>query len=411
MRIDRCFNIADFRKAAQQRLPAPLFNFIDGGADDEVTLRGSTSIFDACQLVPTALSDVSKIDLSTTVFGKKIDWPVIMAPTGTNRLFHHDGERAVAKVAAEMGTIYSLSTMSTVSIEEIAGLTTGPKCFQVYIHRDRGMTREFVERVKAAKYDALCLTIDTLVAGNRERDKHTGMVVPPKLTLQSMISFATHWRWAYDYITHDPFKLSNITGYEPLTGGKLNTIIDYVNAQFDPSITWADAEELIKQWDGPFAFKGILTAEDAKRAVDIGATAIMVSTHGGRQLDGVASPFEVLGEIADAVGDKADIILDGGVRRGNHVIKALAMGADACSIGRGYLYPLAAGGEPGVRRAMTLLRQEIERSMVLLGESRVADLDRSRLRRAGIGGLDREAGALRLNDDARGQTGGPRQVA
>ena len=192
MRIDRCFNIADFRKAAQQRLPAPLFNFIDGGADDEVTLRGSTSIFDACQLVPTALSDVSKIDLSTTVFGKKIDWLVIMAPTGTNRLFHHDGERAVAKVAAEMGTIYSLSTMSTVSIEEIAGLTTGPKCFQVYIHRDRGMTREFVERVKASKYDALCLTIDTLVAGNRERDKHTGMVVPPKLTLQSMILSLIH---------------------------------------------------------------------------------------------------------------------------------------------------------------------------------------------------------------------------
>jgi L-lactate dehydrogenase (cytochrome) len=408
MTIDRCFNIADFRKAAKRRLPSPLFNFIDGGADDEVTLRGSTSIFDDCQLVPTALSDVSTIDLTTTVFGKKIDWPVIMAPTGTNRLFHHEGERAVAKVAAEMGTIYSLSTMGTVSIEEIGALTTGPKCFQVYIHRDRGMTREFVGRAKAAKYDALCLTIDTLVAGNRERDKHTGMVVPPKLTLASMISFASHWRWAYDYATHDPFKLANITGYEPLTDGKLHTIIDYVNAQFDPSITWADAEELIKQWDGPFAFKGILTAEDARRAVDIGATAIMVSTHGGRQLDGVPSPFEVLGEIADAVGDKADIILDGGVRRGSHVIKALAMGADACSIGRGYLYPLAAGGEPAVRRAMSLLRQEIERSMVLLGETDVSKLDRSRLRRAGIGRLHEGVAAPGLGGT---EPTAPRQVA
>jgi L-lactate dehydrogenase (cytochrome) len=395
MRVERCFNIEDFRAAARRRLPAPLFHFIDGGADDEVTLRGSTSIFDECQLVPTALSDVSSIDLSTTVFGKKIDWPVIMAPTGTNRLFHHEGERAVAKVAAETGTFYSLSTMSTVSIEEIGALTAAPKCFQVYIHRDRGMTREFV---------------DTLVAGNRERDKHTGMVVPPKLTLASMVSFALHWRWAYDYLTHDPFKLSNITGYEPLTGGKLNTIIDYVNSQFDPSITWADAEELIRHWDGPFAFKGILTAEDARRAVDIGATAIMVSTHGGRQLDGVASPFEVLAEIADAVGDRADIILDGGVRRGNHVIKALSMGADACSIGRGYLYPLAAGGEHAVRRAMMLLRSEIERSMVLLGASRVSDLDRSRLRRPGIGGLDAAATPVSGDNAARPETG-PRQVA
>lgn len=410
MRIERCFNLEDFRAAAKRRLPAPLFHFIDGGADDEVTLRGSTSIFDNCQLVPTALSDVSSIDLSTTVFGKKIDWPVIMAPTGTNRLFHHDGERAVAKVAAEMGTFYSLSTMSTVSIEEVGALTDGPKCFQVYIHRDRGMTRDFVERVKAANFDALCLTIDTLVAGNRERDKHTGMLVPPKLTLASMASFALHWRWTYDYLTHDPFKLANITGQEPLRSGKLNTIIDYVNSQFDPSITWTDAEELIRHWDGPFAFKGILTPEDARRAVDIGATAIMVSTHGGRQLDGVASPFEVLGEIVDAVGDMADIILDGGVRRGSHVLKALSMGADACSIGRGYLYPLAAGGETAVRRALMLLRSEIERSMVLLGASRVAELDRSRLRPPGISNLD-AAFQLARNEQRTPTDGGARQVA
>ena len=411
MGIERCFSIADFRAAAKSRLPSPLFHFIDGGADDEVTLRRSTEIFDQCQLVPNALSDVSQLDLSAKVFGKRVDWPVIMAPTGTNRLFHHEGERAVARAAASSGTLYSLSTMSTVSIEEIGRLTTGPKCFQVYIHRDRGMTREFVERAKGAGFDALCLTTDTLVAGNRERDKRTGMVVPPKLTLESLMSFALHWRWAYDYLTHDKFELANITGAEPLTGGKLNTIIDYVNSQFDPSITWADAEELIKHWNGPFAFKGILTAAEARRAVDIGATALMISTHGGRQLDGVASPFEVIAEIRDAVGDDIDIILDGGVRRGSHAVKAIAMGADVVSIGRSYLYPLAAGGEAGVTRALGLLRAEIERTMILMGCSRIADLDRSRLRAPGIGGLVGEVAPEGRGRSAGAQDQGPRRVA
>ncbi len=384
MSIDRCYNLDDFRRLARRRLPSPLFHFMDGGADDEVTLRRSSSAFDDCQLVPSMLADVGTLDLSTRVLGETIDWPVIIAPTGVNRLFHHDGERAVARAAAQAGTIYSLSTMSNVSIEEIGGLTEGPKCFQVYVHRDRGLSHEFIERCRAAKFSSLCLTVDTLVAGNRERDHRTGMVMPPKLTLASLISFALHWRWAWNYLTHDAPELANLANNKRAGNDKLISVIDYVNSQFDPSITWADAEDLIRLWDGPFAIKGILSADDARRAVDIGATAILVSNHGGRQLDGAPSPFECLADIVDAVGDRADVILDGGIRRGSHVLKALAMGARACSIGRGYLYPLAAGGEAGVSRALGRLRSEIERDMVLMGVDRLAKLDRSRLRLTGL---------------------------
>ena len=395
MSIEQCYNLDDFRELARRRLPSPLFHFMDGGADDEATLRSNISAFDACQLLPSTLADISDLDISTTVLGQKIDWPVFMAPTGINRLFHHEGERAVARAAAKSGTIYSLSTLSNVSIEEIGALTTGPKCFQIYIHRDRGLTREFVQRSKAAGFDSLCLTVDTLVAGNRERDLKTGMIMPPKLTLKSLASFATHWRWAYNYLTSEKFELANLTNNQRAGAEKLISVIDYVNSQFDPSITWADAEELIAQWDGPFAIKGIMTAADAKRAVDIGATALLVSNHGGRQLDGSPSAFECIADIADAVGGRADIILDGGIRRGSHVLKALAMGANACSIGRGYLYPLAAGGEAGVTRALSRLRAEIERDMILMGCDRIAKLDRSRLRAAGLGiqGLGGEATA------------------
>lgn len=384
MSIERCFNLDDFRQLARRRLPEPLFHFMDGGADDETTLRRNISAFDACQLMPNVLAGASAVDTSTTLLGCEIEWPLMLAPTGINRLFHHEGERAVAKAAAKSGIMYSLSTMSNVSIEEIGALTAGPKCFQIYIHRDRGLTREFVERSRAANYDALCLTVDTLVAGNRERDLKTGMVMPPKLTMSSLISFATHWRWAYNYLTSEKFELANLANNKRAGSQKLISVIDYVNSQFDPAIGWADAEEVIKQWNGPFVMKGISTAADARRAAEIGATAIMVSNHGGRQLDGAPSAFECLADIADAVGDDIEIILDGGVRRGSHVLKALAMGAKACSIGRGYLYPLAAGGEAGVTRALQRLRSEVERDMVLMGCDRLDKLDRTCLRTAGL---------------------------
>ncbi|MGI9422556.1 MAG: alpha-hydroxy acid oxidase [Hyphomicrobiaceae bacterium] len=379
MDVTRCHNIGDFRRLAKRRLPAPLFHYIDGGADDEVTLRNNTSTFDTCRLVPDALADLSQMDLSTTVLGQNIDWPVFLSPTGMSRLFHHDGERAAARAAASLGTMYTLSTMSTVSIEDIGALNAAPKCFQIYIHKDRELTFEFVQRARDAKFSALALTVDTLVAGNRERDRVTGMVMPPRLTISSFLSFATHFDWAYRYLTHEKFELANVASRIRSGTDSLTSVIDYVNSQFDRTVTWSDAEQLIAQWNGPFAIKGIMSVGDARRAVDIGATAIMISNHGGRQLDGAAAPFEMLPAIADAVGDQIEIILDGGVRRGSHVLKALAMGARACMIGRGYLYPLAAAGQVGVERALTLLRDEIERNMILMGCASLSQLDRSKV--------------------------------
>ncbi len=402
MAIARCNNIEDFRRLARRRLPAPLFHYIDGGADDEVTLRANTSAFDQCRLIPNALVGFDAPDLKTTVLGQEIEWPVILAPTGMSRLFHHDGERAAARAADNLGTMYSLSTMSTVSIEEIGSLNDGPKCFQVYIHKDRELTYEFVERARAAQFSALALTVDTLVAGNRERDHVTGMVMPPRLTLSSLFSFATHLDWAFNYLTHEKFELSNVASRIRRGTDSLTSVIDYVNSQFDPNVNWADAEKLVARWGGPFAIKGILSVADARRAADIGATAIMVSNHGGRQLDGAVTPFEMLPAIVDAVGDRVEVILDGGVRRGSHVLKAMALGAKACMIGRGYVYPLAAGGQAGVERALSRLRAEIERNMVLLGCASLGDLDRTKvtfgdaMRRGALAGSVEPAAAVRV---------------
>lgn len=379
VRITDCHNTADFRKLAKKRLPAPLFDYIDGGADDESTLRRNTEAFSNVRLIPNALADLSSMDLSTEILGQKIDWPVFCAPTGMSRLFHHEGERAACRAAHAAGTMYSLSTLSTVSIEEVGALTPGPKCFQIYIHKDRELSYDFIQRCKEAKFSALCLTVDTLVAGNRERDLYSGMVMPPKFTLSSLLSFMAHPAWAFNYLTSEKFQLANVAGKVSLGTSKLVSVIDYLNSQFDRSITWKDAEEAINAWGGPFAIKGVMSVEDAKKAVDIGATAIMVSNHGGRQLDGATAPFDQLPAIVDAVGDKIEVILDGGVRRGTHVLKALAMGAKACMVGRGYLWALAAGGQPGVERALSKLRQEVERDMILMGCSSPADLSREKL--------------------------------
>ena len=378
--LGRCLNVEDFRRAAQRRLPAPLYHYIDGGADDETTLARNTVAFDAVGLIPSALTDVEALDLSTSVLGQTIDWPVFLSPTGMSRLFHHDGERAVARAAADAGTMYTLSTLSTVSIEEIGALTTAPKCFQIYIHKDRGLTREFVARCKTSGYAALCLTVDTVVAGNRERDLVTGMVMPPRPTLPALLSFATHLDWSLNYLLRDKFELANVAGSVSSGTESLVSVIDYINEQFDRSITWRDAEQLIADWGGPFAIKGVLSVEDAVRARDVGASAVMVSNHGGRQLDGAAAPFDQLADIVDAVGSDIEVILDGGVRRGTHVVKALAMGATACMIGRGYLYALAAYGQPGVTRALSRLRAEVERDLVLMGCSTPAALSRDALR-------------------------------
>ncbi len=352
-----------------------MFHYMDGAAEDETTLRRNTAAFEDYELLPRFLVDVSKIDMSTSVLGQTIEWPVVLAPTGMSRLFHHQGELAVARAAARSGTIYSLSTVSTFSIEDVAGQCDGPKLFQIYVFRDRGLSKELIARCRDARYAALCLTVDVPVAGNRERDLRTGMVIPPKLTWMSMLDVALHVRWSYRYLTSPPFLLANVADRVPQSGSDVTTLIEYIGSQFDRTVTWEDAAWMIEQWGGPFAIKGVLSVDDAKRAVDAGASAVIVSNHGGRQLDGAPAPVDMVGEIVQAIGDRAEVICDGGVRRGTHVLKALAMGARACMVGRAYLYGLGAAGEHGVDRSLAILRSEIERDMALLGCSKVAELD------------------------------------
>ena len=372
--LSRCNNINDLRSLAKRRLPRSMFHYIDGGADDEVTLRRNTDAFDDYEIQPRFLRPVDEIDTTVTLFGKKLDVPFFIAPTGMSRLFHHTKENAVARAAAKFGTAYSLSTLGTASLEEIAKETDGPKIFQIYILKDRELTQEFVDRCKAANYDVLCLTVDVPLAGNRERDKVTGMTMPPRFTMKSLFSFVTHLNWTFNLLLHPDFRLANVVHRVDALGKGAMGLIEYVNGQFDRTVTWDDAARLIQQWGGPFVIKGVLTAEDAKRAREIGATALMISNHGGRQMDGVPAAIDCLAPIRDAVGSDMELILDGGIRRGTHILKALALGADAVSIGKAYLYGLAAGGQKGVELALQILKDELERDMALMGCGTIQEL-------------------------------------
>lgn len=372
--LNHCYNIADLRKRAKAKLPAPMFHYIDGGADDEWTLRRNTEAFDDYQLLPNYLKNIDTIDMKTSVLGCSLDLPFFLAPTGMSRLFHHQKELAACRAAANFGTLYSLSTLATTSLEDVAATTAGPKMFQIYILKDRELTQEFVQRCKASHYNALCLTVDTMVAGNRERDLVNGMTMPPRISLKNFFSYGSRFEWLYHLLLNPDFKLANVAHRVDALGKGSMGLIDYVNSQFDRTVTWDDAAWLAQQWDGPLVIKGLQSPADAKRAVEIGATALMVSNHGGRQLDGAPAPIDCIGPIRDAVGDRLELIVDGGIRRGTHIIKALAQGADACSIGRPYLYGLAAGGQQGVERALFLLKAELERSMALLGTRTITDI-------------------------------------
>ncbi len=379
-RLRNCNNVEDMRLLAKQRLPGPIFHYIDGAADDEITYRRNSTAFDDCDLVPNVLAGVDDVDMSVTVMGQKLEMPIFCSPTALQRLFHHDGERAVAKAAAKYGTLFGVSSLSTVSLAEIGALSQSPKLFQFYFHKDRGLNDAMVERAKAANFDALALTVDTITGGNRERDLHTGFTSPPRLTLKSLLSFAAHPGWAFNYFTHEAFELAELSDHVQEGSNVAVSVGDYFSTMLDQTMDWTDAENLRAKWGGSFCLKGIMSARDARRAVDIGATAIMVSNHGGRQLDGSRSPFDQVAEIADAVGGEIEIILDGGIRRGTHVLKALAAGATACSGGRMYLYALAAAGQAGVERALSNMCDEIERDMKLLGVSNISQLDRDMLR-------------------------------
>lgn len=383
-RIAQCNNIADLRRLARRRLPAPMFHYIEGGADDEWTLHRNTAAFEDYELWPNYLKDISTIDLSTSLLGRRIALPFFVAPTGMSRLFHEDKEPGVARVAKELGTFYTLSTMATTRLEEIAALGDGSWLFQIYIFKDRELTREYVARCRAAGYHALCLTVDTQFGGNRERDRVTGMVVPPRFSPSSLASFAAHPRWTWAAIRRRDFGLANVE-HRIAGARKSSSIMDFINNQFDRTVNWDDVAWLIEQWRGPFVIKGLQSAADAKRALEVGATAVMISNHGGRQLDATPAPVDCIAGMREAVGDRLELIVDGGIRRGTHVVKALALGANACSIGRAYLYGLAAGGEAGVRRALTILRDEVERCMALLGCRSVGQLTRSHVGRCGSG--------------------------
>jgi L-lactate dehydrogenase (cytochrome) len=377
--LSECHSLADLRALAERHLPRPVFDYMDGGAEDEVTERRNTTAFDADGLIPSCLVDVTSINTATRVFGQMLEWPVFCTPTGATRIYHPEGELAVARAAARAGTLYGLSIASTYSLEEVAAVSAGPKMLQLYLFKDRGVTRDLMERARRAGYKALCLTVDAAVRGKRQRELRTGLGIPLRLSMNTLRYFSPHPRWVLAQLRKGPLSMPH---FAKVTGS--NSLVAqarYIDAELDGSVTWKDVAGLIELWGGPFVLKGIMSVADARRAVDVGASAIIISNHGGRQLDGAAAAYTVLPEIAAAVGDRIELILDGGIRRGTHVLKALARGAKACSIGRPYLFGLGAGGEAGVDQALQILRTELSRAMQLCGCTDVSHVDPALVRR------------------------------
>jgi L-lactate dehydrogenase (cytochrome) len=380
MRLSDCHNIDDFRSLAKQRLPWPVFDYIDGAADDELTKARNTEAFASADLVPDVLAGVEQIDMGCTIMGKRSALPLILSPTALQRVFHWQGERAVARAAEKFGVWCGISSLATVSIEEIGALISTPKMFQLYVHKDKGLNQSMIERCKAAKFDAIALTVDTIVGGKRERCLRSGFSSPPKFTLSSALSYAIKPRWALDYVFRERFALPNLETHVREGTAESVSIQKYFSEMLDQSMDWKMVEQIRADWGGTFCLKGVMSVADARRAADMGIDAIMLSNHGGRQLDGSRSPFDQLPEVVDAVGGRIEVICDGGVRRGTHVLKSLCAGATAASGGRLYLYALAAAGQEGVERALTILREEIERGMKLMGVRSVAELTPDRLR-------------------------------
>ncbi|MEL7028855.1 MAG: alpha-hydroxy acid oxidase [Pseudomonadota bacterium] len=371
-------NIAAVRDAARRRLPLPVWDFLEGGAEDEYTLRRNTAAFDLFHLNPRTLLDVSNIDLTTRVLGQSVSMPLMLAPTGASGLWRPAGEAAAARAAAEAGIFYGLSTGSTLSLEDVASVGAGPRMFQLYAFKDQSINEALIERSRDAGFQALCLTIDAAAgAGNRERDTRNGMSPGQRMSLRSLASIALHPSWAFGAWLGGGTRLGSIESLMPKGPHSLQDVRAFLMKEMTTSMTWKDAEKIAASWHGPFAVKGAMSVEDARNAVAIGANAIIVSNHGGRQLDGVSSTIEALPAILDEVGDAAEVILDSGVRRGSHIVKALALGAKAVMVGRPYLYGLAANGEDGVRTVIDIFRAELKKTMALAGATRIDELDAS----------------------------------
>ena len=379
MRLKDCHSFGDFRELARRRLPSPIFNYIDGAADDESTYSRNTKSFDDCDLVPNVLRGSKEIDMSVEILGQKLDLPIYCSPTALQRVFHHEGENAVAAAADKYRTLFGVSSLGTVSISEVRKKYQGPQCYQFYFHKDKALNQVMLQNAKDADVDIMMLTVDTITGGNRERDLKTGFSIPFKLTLNGIFQFIIKPMWALNYLTHAKFSLPQLDDHVDMSDGPIS-IGRYFTEMLDPCLNWDDVAKMVEFWDGQFCLKGVMSVEDAKKAVEIGCTGIVISNHGGRQLDGSRSPFDQLSEIVDAVGDDIDVIMDSGIQRGTHVLKALSLGAKAVGGGRFYLFALAAAGQAGVERALSLMKDEIERDMRLMGVSTIAELSRKNLR-------------------------------
>lgn len=375
--LSRAANIDDLRRIAKKRLPGGIFDYYDGAALDEVTLHRNSASFNEIEYRPRVLRDVSTIDLSTSLFGHNMTMPVMLSPTGFGRIAHSQGELAVARAARNAGLDYSLSTLATRSIEEIASVDGLNKWFQVYTWRDREMVKEMVLRAQDAGYVGLQLTVDTPVFGRRERDVRRGFTLPPKIGPSTIIDGMLHPSWTLDFLRNDPITFAVVAERKDLNGETAVTLSDYINSQFDPALSWDDVAWLRGIWDGALVLKGVQSAEDALLAVEAGVDGIMVSNHGGRQLDGSPPIIELIEPISQAVDGRITVICDGGIRRGGDVFKALALGADCVSIGRAYLYGLGAAGERGVTMALNMIRNELSMTMALVGVTRIEDIHRN----------------------------------
>ncbi|RBO95977.1 alpha-hydroxy acid oxidase [Pseudochrobactrum asaccharolyticum] len=379
MRLTDCHNFHDFRRLAQKRLPQPIFNYIDGGADDEVTLRRNSTAFETCDLVPNILRGVDDVDLSVETMGVKLDLPVYLSPTALQRLFHHQGERATAAAAEKFGTMFGCSSLGTVSMEELAKKHKTPQVYQFYFHKDRGLNRAMMQKARESGIKVMMLTVDSITGGNRERDLRTGFSIPFRLSLKGMLQFAAKPAWGINYLTHEKFSLPQLDAHIDMKGDTV-TIGRYFTEMLDPSMNWDDVAQMQEEWGGTFCLKGVMSAADARKAAEIGCKGIVLSNHGGRQLDGSRSGFDQLDEVIQHVGNDIDVMIDGGIQRGSHVLKALSLGAKAVGLGRFYLYALAAAGQPGIERALSQLKAELLRDMRLMGARKVSDLTRDNLR-------------------------------
>jgi L-lactate dehydrogenase (cytochrome) len=376
-RLARAASVADLRAIARRRLPRGVFDYIDGGAEDERTMAANAAAFAAVTFRPRVLRDVGGVDPSTTLLGRPLPLPLVLAPTGFSRIADPAGELAVARAAARAGLPYTLSTLSTRSIEEVAAAGAGPKWFQVYVWRDRGLVKEMIGRAATAGYEALVLTVDTAVLGRRERDVRRGFSLPPTIGLSTLVDGALHPGWTWRFLRSDPIRFANVRDDAGVGDGSTAvTLSEYVNTQFDPGLSWRDVEWMRSEWHGPLVIKGVQTVADARLAADAGVEAIALSNHGGRQLDSAPATLDLVAPVADAVGDRLEIICDGGVRRGSDIVKAVALGARACMAGRAYLYGLGAAGERGVDHVLGLLDADVRRTMALVGASSVGDLGR-----------------------------------